>query len=142
MMAVIFLCGAMVFINHPMIMVGGLIVFTVWMSFISYMSLLTFWYGNLIMLVILSGVLVVFTYMASLSPNEGFFLDYWGLAVFMVLVGAAGLGLEGSEDMSLVSIKLWVSVDGSMNLFAVVLLFLAMLVVVWVGSYWSGPIHV
>jgi hypothetical protein len=142
MIAVIFLCGAIVFINHPIIMVGGLIVFTVWISFISYIRLLTFWYGNLIILVILSGVLVVFTYMASLSPNEGFFLDYWGLAVFMVLVGAAGLGLEGREDMSLVSIKLWVRVDGRMNLFAVVLLFLAMLVVVWVGSYWRGPIHV
>ena len=49
---------------------------------------------------------MVFTYIASLSPNEGFYVDV--VCCVVVLVGGWGvyLGYGGLEDQSYVSVRL------------------------------------
>jgi len=60
---------------QPIIIVGRLILITLIYSLLIYLILGRFWYRFMLLLVILRGVLVIFTYISSLTPNERFELE-------------------------------------------------------------------
>jgi len=57
---------------QPVFIVRRLIVITLFYSFFIYKIIGSYWFRYLLLLVILRGVLVIFTYIVSLIPNESF----------------------------------------------------------------------
>nr|ASY98298.1 NADH dehydrogenase subunit 6 [Decimiana sp. JZ-2017] len=60
------------YMNHPLSM--GLILFiqAIFMCFISGMLSMSFWFSYILLLIFIGGILVLFMYITSLSPNEMF----------------------------------------------------------------------
>nr|YP_010310371.1 NADH dehydrogenase subunit 6 [Daclera levana]UMY75906.1 NADH dehydrogenase subunit 6 [Daclera levana] len=62
----------MLWLNHPISMGINIILFTIIVAMMSGMLLGSFWYSYILMITMLSGMLVLFIYMASVASNEKF----------------------------------------------------------------------
>nr|YP_009744385.1 NADH dehydrogenase subunit 6 [Oxyopes hupingensis]QIE13338.1 NADH dehydrogenase subunit 6 [Oxyopes hupingensis] len=136
-MSLIFLLGVFFLVSlQPVFMVSILIFMTLFYSYLIYEVIGSFWFSYMLLMVMLSGVLVIFTYMVSLIPNESF--EIYNLMVllsFMMMVFIKWSGLY-KMDMSVISMDLWVSYLGLFSFFLVSFLLGIMLLVV-VMSYMS-----
>nr|QBA92000.1 NADH dehydrogenase subunit 6 [Mesabolivar sp. ITV1036I2] len=130
-----------IMISHPMLMVVLFMILSLYLTIFMYFEYQTFWFSVLFMLVVLSGVMVLFMYMASLTPNDGFFLDLVVMFFVFVFVSDLDLGV-GFMDSSCYSLRLWEDCDGMLSLYSLVMLLLAMFVVVWLGESWRGCVRV
>nr|ACA62666.1 NADH dehydrogenase subunit 6 [Calisoga longitarsis] len=134
MMMVILLGIMFVGSSQPMSLVLLLIFVTLSYVLYLYVVMKTFWYSFVIMIVMLSGVLVVFTYMASMSPNEKFIWS--GISLMILIVVFLGVLVDGwGYPLSHVSLKLW---DGWTMLvvgWLISFLLVVMLMVIWVSEW-------
>nr|AJF94304.1 NADH dehydrogenase subunit 6 [Corizus sp. 'albomarginatus'] len=76
-------------LNHPISMGITIIMQTLTICMISGMLMGMFWFSYLIMITMLSGMLVLFIYMASVASNEKFFpsLKLTFLSMMMMMAG-------------------------------------------------------
>nr|YP_002791234.1 NADH dehydrogenase subunit 6 [Aeschyntelus notatus]ABZ01979.1 NADH dehydrogenase subunit 6 [Aeschyntelus notatus] len=76
-------------LNHPISMGIMIIMQTLTICMITGLMLGTFWFSYLIMITMLSGMLVLFIYMASVASNEKFFtsMKLIMFSMFMIMVG-------------------------------------------------------
>nr|YP_009349348.1 NADH dehydrogenase subunit 6 [Agelena silvatica]APZ84008.1 NADH dehydrogenase subunit 6 [Agelena silvatica] len=128
--------------SQPVFMVGVLILITFFYSFFLYMLMGSYWFSYAMVMVMLSGVLVVFTYMVTLFPNESFEVyNMVYVVIFMILFFSGSYMIYGS-DYSMVSFSLWVNYISMFNMFLVVFLLSIMLMVIWVSGLEGGAIRV
>nr|UPL65776.1 NADH dehydrogenase subunit 6 [Grypocephalus pallipectus] len=73
-------------LNHPLSMGITIIIQTIIISMISGMILSSFWFSYIILITMLSGMLVLFIYMASVASNEKFNMSFKLLTVNMSLL--------------------------------------------------------
>nr|YP_009072486.1 NADH dehydrogenase subunit 6 [Pardosa laura]AIP86890.1 NADH dehydrogenase subunit 6 [Pardosa laura] len=126
---------------QPVFMVSSLIVITLVYSYFIFKVIGSYWFSYLLLLVMMSGVLVVFTYMLSLIPNESFevymmvvmffimffFLKYWGMY---------------NVNMGFVSVNLWETYLGMFSLFLIGFLLVVMFLVVMLSNMNMGSVRV
>nr|YP_009058796.1 NADH dehydrogenase subunit 6 [Selenops bursarius]AIM52662.1 NADH dehydrogenase subunit 6 [Selenops bursarius] len=127
---------------QPMFMVSSLIMLVLIYSYVVYNVMGGYWFSYMLMMVMMSGVLVVFTYMVSLSPNESF-ENYNLVYVFIFMVFAVSeFSYIYGKNMSFLSLVLWNSYFGIFNLFMVSFLLSVMLIVVWLSCKNDGAMRV
>nr|YP_009117197.1 NADH dehydrogenase subunit 6 [Neoscona theisi]AJE26553.1 NADH dehydrogenase subunit 6 [Neoscona theisi] len=128
---------------QPMMVISSLIIIVLMYSMYLYWSLSSFWFSYMVILVLMSGVLVVFTYMMSVLPNESFEVS----SLMVLVLGVVFLYKSDSyadfiQNMSLGSMKIWAGVTMLMSLFLVVYLLFIMVMVVWVSMMELGAIRI
>lgn len=127
---------------QPIIIITIIIIIVLIYSYFVYISMIGYWFSYILVMVILSGVLVVFTYIVSLIPNE-LFENYNIIYMYILFIGGV-VSYEYilKEINELISLITWVSLYGIFNIFIVSFLFIVILVVVWLRNYNEGAIRV
>lgn len=89
-----------------------------------------YWFRYILLIVMLRGVLVVFTYIVRLIPNERF--EIYGIIIlfFIIIRILIEFFCKYKYDMSIIRINFWNSYIGFINLFIIVFLLIIMLLVV------------
>lgn len=115
---------------QPVFIVIILIIITFLYSYIIYKVIGTFWFRYILLIVMLTGVLVVFTYIVTLIPNETF--EVYGLVFLFILVGLFIVVWINyyNDSLELVSIGLWSTYLSFFRLFLVRFLLGVILMVV------------
>nr|QCI09193.1 NADH dehydrogenase subunit 6 [Geotomus sp. FS-2019] len=145
---------AFLWLNHPLSMGGILICQTIVISMISGMMLKTFLFSYIIMIIMLSGALVLFIYMASVASNEKFqtpimlIITFIIINMFIPIVMNNMDYLEGSCNYLLVKpeilslIKLFNSATMYITMMMIMYLLLTMIVVSNIASVTEGPLRI
>nr|UPL65660.1 NADH dehydrogenase subunit 6 [Petillopsis calcar] len=81
MISIIFL-----FLKHPVSTGIMIITQTLVLAMLSGMILKSFWFAYIITITMLSGMLVLFIYMASVASNEKIKMSYWLIGISMVMM--------------------------------------------------------
>lgn len=102
-----------------------------------------YWFRYALIIVILRGVLVVFTYIVRLIPNESFenYNLVYLVSFILFMVGGFYVWLYECK-YGVVSLSLWRSFFRIFNIFIVGLLLRIMLVVVWLRYIGCGALRV
>nr|QNV12127.1 NADH dehydrogenase subunit 6 [Amaurobius fenestralis] len=127
---------------QPMMMIMSLIIISMMYSLYIYMSMGSFWFSYLLLLVMLSGVLVVFTYMVSLFPNESF--EMYNLLIIMMMCVFSLYWIYDmfGMDYSYISLNMWFFYMGIFSVCLVSFLLMVMVMVVWMSYLNEGAIYV
>nr|AIW06235.1 NADH dehydrogenase subunit 6 [Araneae sp. MT-2014] len=137
LMGVVFASGI-----QPIMMVSVLIMIVLLYSKNMWELMGSYWFSYVLVMVMLSGVLIVFTYMVSLIPNESFeTYNLIFLSMFIVMMMSEVYGLY-NNDKSVMVFNMWSSYLGIFNLFMVVYLLGVMIMVVWLSNLSEGAIRV
>nr|YP_010545526.1 NADH dehydrogenase subunit 6 [Parasteatoda cingulata]UYG23923.1 NADH dehydrogenase subunit 6 [Parasteatoda cingulata] len=125
-------------------MIVSLIMMTLGYSMFLYYSMGSYWYSYMLVLVMMSGVLVLFTYIASLIPNESF--EYVGLvyaSIFlsMIMMMKVNYSTNYNIDMSMILLKMWNLLLGMYNMYMVLFLLMIMVMVVWLSNFDVGAVR-
>lgn len=127
---------------QPIIIITIIIIIVFIYSYFVYISVIGYWFRYILVIVILSGVLVVFTYIISLIPNE-IFENYNIIYIYLFLiirVISYEYILKNIND--LIRLIIWVSWYGVLNIFIVSFLFIIILIIVWFRYSSEGAIRV
>nr|YP_009562243.1 NADH dehydrogenase subunit 6 [Cheliceroides longipalpis]QAU56489.1 NADH dehydrogenase subunit 6 [Cheliceroides longipalpis] len=128
---------------QPMFMVSSLIIIILMYSLYIYMNMGGYWFGYALMMVMLSGVLVIFTYMASLSPNDSFEnYNIMYMLIFMMMFIGSYYILMYEYKFSIISLMLFKSFFGLFNVFMISFLLMIMLMVVWLSYMMYGALRI
>lgn len=119
--------------SQPIIIVIRLIFITLFYSYWVMKLIMRFWFRYALIMVMLSGVFVIFIYIASLIPNEEF--EIYGISIFIIFIFIIVVwknGGVGEEILEWVRLNLWLSYLGGVLVFLGVVLFIVILIVIWV----------
>lgn len=139
----IYLFGILFVIRiQPVFIVTRLIIITFIYSFYIFKEIGRYWFRYVLLIVILRGVLVVFTYIVTLTPNERF--EVYSLVIVMVIlfISAISYGANYLRDSRIISLNLWINYLGTLNLFLVRFLLIIILLVVYLRNIIRGAFHV
>lgn len=143
MINLVFLLGIFFLIRfQPLFIVRRLILITLIYSFIIYSSLGTFWFRYILLLVIIRGVIVLFTYIVRLIPNESF--EIYGLIMFfsfMILI-FLGYNISFLIDIRIIRVNLWITLLRIFNLILISFLLVIILLVVYLRYIEEGAFRV
>lgn len=119
--------------NQPIIIIGILILLVIIYSFFVYYEWIRFWFGYILILVILSGVLVVFTYVVRLIPNERFeFLRLVYLVFMIIWIIMIEINYIIMIEINFISNLLWDRIFRNLNLYLVIFLLRIIIIVIYV----------
>nr|QDP17875.1 NADH dehydrogenase subunit 6 [Parachtes ignavus] len=130
--------------NHAMSSIIAIIGVVLVYFYLSFTGSSSVWYGLVMVLVMLSGVLVVFTYMVSLIPNDSF--ELLNVLYGLVFVMLAGLSFDVSMlfgcDISSLSLKLWEMDFMIYLMFGLSFLLFVMLFIIEIVGKFMGALRV
>nr|YP_010222586.1 NADH dehydrogenase subunit 6 [Macroscytus subaeneus]UCC46036.1 NADH dehydrogenase subunit 6 [Macroscytus subaeneus] len=140
-------------LKHPLSMGFILICQTLVISIMTGMMLGSFLFSYIIMIIMLSGALVLFIYMASVASNEKFQTPVKLISIFLIsmimismmeenldhLQGSTSDATIYSETMSL--IKLFNNMSAYITIMMIIYLLLTMIVVTNISSVTEGPLR-
>lgn len=128
---------------QPIFIVRSLILIVLLYSYMIYIIMGSYWFRYALVIVILRGVLVVFTYMVRLIPNERFenYNLLYMIGVIIFLIGRFYVWIYDLK-MGIISLNLWRRFFGIFNIFIVIVLLRIMLVVVWLRYIGFGALRV
>lgn len=128
---------------QPIFIVRSLILIVLLYSYIIYIIIGSYWFRYALVIVILRGVLVVFTYIVRLIPNERFenYNLLYIIGVIMFLIGRFYVWIYDIK-MGVISLNLWRRFFSFFNIFIVVVLLGIILVVVWLRYMGFGALRV
>nr|UPL65517.1 NADH dehydrogenase subunit 6 [Metacanthus pulchellus] len=140
------------FLKHPLTMAMAIIMQTVMAAMFVGMMLKSFWFSYILLIIMLSGMLVLFTYMASISSNEKFSFSFkmmmMSFLLFMLLGGYFFYYDSEMEKMSQIIninislIKLFSSLTMMITILMVIYLFFTMIVVSSIVNIYEGPLRI
>lgn len=143
MIILVFLFGILFVITlQPVFIVRRLIIITFIYSFFIFNGVGSYWFRYLLLIVILRGVLVVFTYMVTLIPNERFEIYQLMLAFLLILMFIVKWDFFYGFEMSFLTLNLWNRYIGVFNLFLVRFLLVVILLVVLLRGINYGSFRV
>lgn len=128
---------------QPIFIIRRLIFIVLLYSYLIYMIMGRYWVGYILVIVILRGVLVVFTYIVRLIPNERFerFNLLGIIFILFIIVGRYYVWIYELK-FGIISLFLWESYLGVFNIFIIRFLLMIMLVVVWLRYIGRGALRV
>nr|YP_002995751.1 NADH dehydrogenase subunit 6 [Stictopleurus subviridis]ACF04102.1 NADH dehydrogenase subunit 6 [Stictopleurus subviridis]URN72955.1 NADH dehydrogenase subunit 6 [Liorhyssus hyalinus] len=142
-------------LNHPISMGITIIIQTLIIAMISGMILGSFWFSYIIVITMLSGMLVLFIYMASVASNEKFFssikLIFITLSVIMLSLLAEYMLMNSDIEMMKMNIITpeLISLNTLFNMkfkfitmMMVMFLFLTMITVSLIVNISEGPLRI
>lgn len=136
-LGVVFILGI-----QPLLIIISLIGVVLYYSLILYYETGRYWFGYILILVILSGVLVIFTYVIRLFPDEKFELNNLVLIlIFFVYLFAYITYLGIGFDSSVMSLKLWEGVIGLFTLYLASFLLGIIVIVIWLRWFKEGALR-
>lgn len=127
---------------QPVFIVRMLIFITFLYSYMIYIKLGTFWFRYVLLMVMIRGVLVIFTYIVSLVPNESF--EIYGLVILFFLIRVFIITLSNFyniENFEYITINLWITYIRFLRLFLVGFLLGIILLVVILGHINNGALR-
>lgn len=128
---------------QPIFIVRRLILIILIYSYIIYIVIGGYWFRYALIIVILRGVLVVFTYIVSLIPNERF-ENYNLLYIVGIIIFIVGRFYIWRYDIKfgIIRLRLWRRFFRIFNIFIVRLLLTIILIVVWFRYVGYGALRV
>nr|QNV12099.1 NADH dehydrogenase subunit 6 [Argiope bruennichi] len=128
---------------QPMMIISSLIFTILLYAMYLYWNLSSFWFSYMVILVLMSGVLVVFTYMMSVLPNESFEVSSLVMLVLGIIVLYKYSGYEDFiQNISISSMGIWGSVTLVSSMFLVIYLLAMMVMIVWLSMMEKGAIRI
>nr|BBN79982.1 NADH dehydrogenase subunit 6 [Grandidierella japonica] len=147
-----------IFSEHLLVMNFSLILTSILFSVVIYCQASTAWLAYLLIMVFLSGLMVLFIYMTSLSSNEPFYFSFTSLfCLFLFNLGFPlvlwVLSPSGLTPLSLNLVKNYSSsfvlelvnktyslMSSDFTVVMIIYLFITLIVTVKVSSFMSGPL--
>lgn len=128
---------------QPIFIIGRLIFIVLLYSYLIYMIIGRYWVGYILVMVILRGVLVVFTYIVRLIPNERFerFNILNMIIVLFIIVGRYYVWIYEIK-FGMITLILWNTYLGVFNVFVIGFLLIVILIVVWLRYMGRGALRV
>lgn len=144
-MLTLIIVGGLIFIRRiqPIFIIRRLILVVLVYSYMIYLIIGGYWFRYALVIVILRGVLVVFTYIVRLIPNERFenYNLLYMIGVIIFLIGRFYIWIYDMK-IGLVSLNLWRRFFGIFNVYMIRILLAIILVVVWLRYLGCGAIRV
>nr|YP_009943347.1 NADH dehydrogenase subunit 6 [Cletus punctiger]QOD41600.1 NADH dehydrogenase subunit 6 [Cletus punctiger] len=141
-----------IWLSHPISMGITIIIQTVIISIITGLMLGSFWFSYIILISMLSGMLVLFIYMASVASNEKFHMSMKLMVLVSLLMMCASIyyfyinnnnnlinNMESTENLMLIS--LFNSKTKMMTIMMVLYLFFSMITVSMIVNISEGPLR-
>nr|QHH25571.1 NADH dehydrogenase subunit 6 [Argiope ocula] len=143
-MKMVVMLGVMFVLSiQPMMVISSLIFTVLLYAMFLYWNVGSFWFSYMIILVLMSGVLVVFTYMMSVLPNESFEVSSLVMLVLGIIMMYKYSGFEEfMSNISLGSMKIWGNLTLVWSMFLVLYLLVVMIMVVWVSMMEKGAVRI
>lgn len=129
---------------QPYSIIIRLVIITLGYSIYIYCRIGRYWYRYILVLVVLRGVLVLFTYIASLVPNERFeyiSLVYVSIFIYIIIIFGLRYKFIFYEDRRILILKVWEIVIRIYNLYLVIFLLVIILIVVWLRNFDGGAVR-
>lgn len=128
---------------QPIFIIIRLIFIVLLYSYIIYIIMGGYWFGYVLVLVMLRGVLVVFTYIVRLIPNERFERFNLLIIITVILIFIGGYYILVYElKFGMISLTLWRTFFGIFNIFMIGFLLIIILVVIWLRYMGRGALRV
>lgn len=129
---------------QPYFIIIRIIIITMGYSIFIYYKMDRYWCRYILILVIIRGVLILFTYIARLIPNERFeYIRLIYVRLFICIFIIIGIKFERGyfEDMRIIILKIWEVLVRLYNLYFVIFLLIIMLMVVWLRNFGEGAVR-
>lgn len=128
---------------QPIIVIRRLILTVLIYSIYILWIIRSFWFRYIFVLVIMRGVLVVFTYIISVLPNERFELSSLVLVVLgLVILYKYSKFEEFIREGGQGAIQIWWGVIIFVRIFLVIYLLVVIIIVVWIRILEKGAIRI
>nr|YP_010878905.1 NADH dehydrogenase subunit 6 [Sambus kanssuensis]WHE42544.1 NADH dehydrogenase subunit 6 [Sambus kanssuensis] len=138
------------FTKHPMSMGFNLLMQTLFISLITGILSINFWYSYMLFIVMVGGMLVLFIYMTCVASNEKFSMPK--MTITVLIIGMVNIITYKSNLTSLVSemkisqwnqslVKFFLFPQGTISLLMMIYLFLALIAVVKITKIEMGPLR-
>nr|YP_010463263.1 NADH dehydrogenase subunit 6 [Ischnodemus noctulus]UUJ37787.1 NADH dehydrogenase subunit 6 [Ischnodemus noctulus] len=133
-------------INHPLAMALLIMMQTMAISIFVGLMMGSFWFSYIIMIIMLSGMLVLFTYMASIASNEKFKVSIKLILITMILFMMnmfMKINMEEftTQDLSIILTQLFSSKSSIIIIMMVLYLLFTMIVVSKTANSNEGPLR-
>lgn len=126
---------------QPLVIIGILLMLVIFYSLNIYFFSLRFWFGYILILIILSGVLVIFTYVIRLLPNENFeFIRFLMIFSFFLFLFFDERYLNLDEQRIIGSL-LWEGMIGGYIIFLGIFLLRIMVIVIFLRNPLVGALR-
>nr|QLD97086.1 NADH dehydrogenase subunit 6 [Secretargas transgariepinus] len=70
--------------THPMTMIFMMIMMTMTIAFLMYSMMKSLWFALILILLLLGGMMILFIYVVSLTPNEKFIFKKWTFFIMIL----------------------------------------------------------
>nr|AVJ52594.1 NADH dehydrogenase subunit 6 [Solenosthedium bilunatum] len=138
-------------LKHPISMGFILILQTVTIALISGMMISNFFFSYIIIIIMLSGALVLFIYMASIASNEKFktSINMMVVVIASMTMNLYYMNIQGKEYSSNKTLeytslslsKMFNSMSSYMTIMMIIYLLLTMIVVSFIANNKEGPLR-
>lgn len=126
---------------QPIIIIFRIILLTLFLAYYVYISVGRFWYRYIILLVMLRGVLILFTYIVRLLPNERF--EILSLAYIRLVCLRVGIfNILRFINFNYDGMKIWWGLIWFLNIFIFIFLLIIIIIVVWLTLLEKVPIRI
>lgn len=140
---VIFILGLLfIRIIQPLLIISILIIIVLIYSYLIYNVIEGYWFRYALVIVILRGVLVIFTYIISLIPNERFERYNLVFVIFLIFIFFGYFIYKYFFNKNYISLILWNFRLRIFNIFVVRFLLRIILIVVWIRSLNKGAVRI
>nr|YP_010535269.1 NADH dehydrogenase subunit 6 [Megacopta cribriella]UYA97730.1 NADH dehydrogenase subunit 6 [Megacopta cribriella]UYA97743.1 NADH dehydrogenase subunit 6 [Megacopta cribriella] len=136
----------MMFMKHPLSMGLTLILQTIMVAIITGMMIKTFLFSYILMIIMISGALVLFIYMASIASNEKFESSIKSSIMFLminviVITGSVNYMSMNKQDQILMTLSKMFNNEALMTMLMIMFLMFSMIVVSSIASIKEGPLR-
>nr|AVJ52599.1 NADH dehydrogenase subunit 6 [Tectocoris diophthalmus] len=146
------LATLMLWMKHPLSMGSILVAQTLIIALSSGMMLNNFFFSYIIMIIMLSGALVLFTYMASVASNEKFKTSISVMILPMITFPASMYFITFTEmyeymnncniiNSTINLIKMFNMMSAYMTIMVIIYLLITMIIVSFIASSKEGPLR-
>nr|YP_010990246.1 NADH dehydrogenase subunit 6 [Pylorgus sordidus]WOW98230.1 NADH dehydrogenase subunit 6 [Pylorgus sordidus] len=132
--------------THPMTMMLIIITQTINISLMMGMMKGTFWFSYMLMMIMMSGMLVLFTYMASIASNEKFkSINKIILPSILILITSNKIMLENkmliNNELTLTMMSLFNKTSSYITIMMVMYLLFSMMTISMIVNINQGPLR-
>nr|YP_009258825.1 NADH dehydrogenase subunit 6 [Aneurus sublobatus]AFI54690.1 NADH dehydrogenase subunit 6 [Aneurus sublobatus] len=140
---------SMMSVKHPIVMGVILIIQACMVSLYSGMMMKTFIYSYILMIVMASGLLVLFMYMSSIAPNKKFkkmitslpLILITSILTFYVTKNSHWMETNEMPQKDTISLNSIFMSKNKMTLTVIILLFIVMVIVTMISNVNEGPLR-
>nr|YP_001936616.1 NADH dehydrogenase subunit 6 [Eremobates cf. palpisetulosus SEM-2008]ACA49844.1 NADH dehydrogenase subunit 6 [Eremobates cf. palpisetulosus SEM-2008] len=130
-----------IMLTHPMSMILVIIPTTVIYAMMISKLMNTSWFSLILILILIGAMLILFLYMASLSPNELFNLPKYLPMILLLMLIPMPNGLTNNPMLNFNSYKLFSQIQLSTTIILTIYLLVTMITAVKITNINEGPLR-